>query len=471
MRHTNLLLVTFLLAASAGVPGCQDKPAVAAAPTAGADHADGDGHEAEEAAGSKTSLTLPASTRATLGITFAKAEMRAVTRTLRLPGRIVLAPGAVSTVRPALSGVLTVSVQPLARLAAGDPIGTLVPPALRADQNALHTARHDVEESEDQIRLAEAKRTEADRSVQALQKRVRRLEDANTRRADLEAELETARRHLDVLEAEKRVVSARVERERHHFTVLIRAFGERTGRSFEELMAPADPTKPAGDPTWSTVTDIVLRAPRSGRVSKVFHTSGWIAEGEPIVELTDDSAWWFEGFTLESDLPRLAGITSVMLAPARPIDGSLPIAATLEYPAVESDGTRRVAVLARPTAAADGTKLPGWARVGVTAFAEAIIHGSSAPEVAVPSGAIARDGLEFVIFKRDVAKPDVVHRIPVDIGPDDGRFTAVIAGVGPGDEVVVAGVHTLRLSTEQTGKRVQGHVHADGSFHASDEEE
>ena len=109
-----------------------------------------------------------------------------------------------------------------------------------------------------------------------------------------------------------------------------------------------------------------------------------------------------------------------------------------------------------------------WTRPQVVALAEVVVAGSDAnEELAIPTRAIIQDGLERVFFRRDPKDPDQVVRTVADLGPNDGRWTAVLSGLAEGDEVVVDGVYPLKLAT--SARTVEaGHFHADGTWHAED---
>ena len=420
-------------------------------------------------------VPLSAGTRENLGVTFAVAERRVVSRTLRIPGRIALSPDATRTVRAPMSGPVTVLTSLFARVEPNTPVAVLRSPAIRVAQDGLHEARHAADEAGDLTRVADAKRLEAERAIASLQRRVRSLDAVNVRRADVELELEAAKRRSDVASAELAAAKARIQRERHHFAVQLRAFSERVGLTVEELLAPTPAERtPEGEvpERWEIVSEVTLFAGTSGVVSQL-HLSGdaWAGEGEPIVELVDYRRWRFEGQVLEADLARLpdaakTGPVSAQLVPAWPPDLSLPapIAATLQLGLVGDAERRRFPVLATTEA-----PRPPWAMPGVGAFAEVVLSGTGEPEVAVPKACVVRDGLKSKLYVRDPKNVDQVIETEVDLGPDDGRWVAVLSGVAAGDEVVLAGAYELKVA-RASQPQVKGHFHADGSFHEGEDD-
>jgi hypothetical protein len=358
---------------------------------------------------------------------------------------------------------------------AGTVVAILRPPELRTAQDALHRARHDADEASDLARVAEARRQEADRAIASIQKRIRSLDALSVRRADVEAELDAARRRGDVASAELAAARSRIERERHHFSVQLRAFSERVGVPVAELTKPVpDATSHEGEipEAWEVVGEVSLVAGAAGVVTRL-HVAGegWSAEGEPLVEVVDDQLWRFEGQLLEADLVRLPDAAKVSpvpvsVTPAWPTDATLPapVAMTLQLGLVGDPEHRRFPVFARTDAAR-----PPWALPGVGAFAEVVLAGGDA-EIAVPRAAVVRDGLTSKVYVCDPKDAEQVIETPVDLGPDDGRWVAVLAGVNAGDEVVLAGAYELKVA-RASQPQVKGHFHADGSFHEGDDDE
>ena len=81
-----------------------------------------------------------------------------------------------------------------------------------------------------------------------------------------------------------------------------------------------------------------------------------------------------------------------------------------------------------------------------------------------------QDGLKKIFFRRDPKDPEKVIRLEADLGINDGRWVVVKSGVREGDEVVLDGVYQLMIATSG-GVEKGGHFHADGTFHADEDEE
>ena len=104
----------------------------------------------------------------------------------------------------------------------------------------------------------------------------------------------------------------------------------------------------------------------------------------------------------------------------------------------------------------------------MSAFLEVVTAGGD-EALAVPRSAVVKDGLHHVFFLRDELDPNTAIRVEADLGADDGRWVHIRSGLRLGDEVVLDGVHELKLATSRSGTvQAGGHFHADGTFHEGD---
>jgi multidrug efflux pump subunit AcrA (membrane-fusion protein) len=190
-----------------------------------------------------------------------------------------------------------------------------------------------------------------------------------------------------------------------------------------------------------------------------------VQEGDLVVEVIDPAAVRFRGFALQADISMIQDGANVRIVPPHGGIASYTevVEAAMRLGTEADPDERTIDLVATPT----GGDLPAWARPGVAAFVEVVTRGWEDSELAIPLGAVATDGLERVFFLRDRANPDQVRRVVADLGADDGRWIVVNSGVRPGDEVVLSGVHELRLTG--SGKEQQGgHFHSDGTFHEAE---
>ncbi len=444
MKRTTLILMMMALA------GCTPHDH---------DHADEHEHHGDhEEAPITDRVAVPAAVRQNLGITFVKAEERAVERTLRMPGQFELEPTATRVYHAPLPGPVELHVKPLQRVEAKQLLATVRSPKLQERQHELHRAAHEIRRAVEQVTLARAEVRAVEKRIGFLRRRMKRLGSANVRKADLEAERNKMDSRLPVLKAKLTASRADVERERHHHEVLLRALSGLTGLTVAVLEEPVE-TGNKDHPTqvrWDTLTRIELRAASAGVVTSVGIKPGaWAEQGATLAEVTDDRALRFRAVALQPDLARAQEGQEARIIG----DYGQERATGAVHVGVAGDSTTRTFPIFVTLEEA-----PDWARHGVAAFVEIVVDGDSEPEVAIPREAAVRAGLKRVFFRRDPADPDKVIRVAADLGTDDGRWVVVFSGVNAGDEVVVEGAYELELASSRKPS-VSGHFHADGSFH------
>lgn len=420
-------------------------------------------------------VAIPRAVRDNLGITFAKVEHRVVQGTLRLPGRFEATPQATSEYRAGARGQVTLLAKQYDRVAEGDPLFRIESEVWRDVQNRLSQAQL-AAELIDERENAAARAVEAARSgVEVWRSRVSTLRELQGQGATQASQLADANSQLAAAEGTLADSLARSQELRieslalrdsgggnPRFAVALREAATLFGAGEGWLLEESE-----GRPRWQTLRGIEIRARRSGVVEFFGTTDGGLVEGGDLVARTVESKEVrFRAFALQADLGLVADGAGVRIVPPHgwiaTYTESLDATVTV---GVEADPDERtIDLVAMPTE----TDLPAWARPGVAAFAEIVLAGSSDPEFAIPLGAVANDGLERIIFLRDRSNPDRVRRVVADLGADDGRWIAINSGVRPGDEVVVDGVHELKMTV--SGSQQQGgHFHSDGTFHAGEE--
>ncbi|MCO4762357.1 MAG: HlyD family efflux transporter periplasmic adaptor subunit [Myxococcales bacterium] len=429
-------------------------------------------------------VDVPASVRANLGIVFRKAQLRAVQRTLRLPGRFELKPTATRTYHAPLAGGVEFAVKELERVTAGQLLATVRAPELRERQHKLHKAEHEIRRAKASWSLLNAQLSAAKRRGRFLRKRAQRLSAASVRRASLEQSILQARTEVRLLKIRVDGARAEITRERHHRVGQLRELSDATGLSIPQLKKPikghaarAHRKRSGGHghaAHWDRLSVIELRAKSDGIVSRIgLRPGAWAARGATVVEVTDERQLRFVATALQGDIGRIrsgaqAAVVPGSVAPAQR-RGEVLRREKLSIGTVQlglvTDATRRtLPVIIRLK------KPPTWARAGASAFAEVVVAGPTGKEVAIPRDAVVRDGLHDVFFRRDPKNLDKVIRVEADLGSDDGRWVTVFSDVNVGDEVVVAGAYELKLASSKRSE-IKGHFHADGSFHAGPEDD
>ncbi|MHC4935432.1 MAG: efflux RND transporter periplasmic adaptor subunit [Planctomycetota bacterium] len=383
---------------------------------------------------------VPASVRESLGISFATADYRPVASTVPLPGHFEVLPTAQHHYPVPAAGRVTVHVAPLQEVAAGELILEIDAPDWRALQLELVEARALRLGAEAGVARARAARIAAGALV-----------PLSPDSPDVfSAELEAARATL--LAAEDRLAQ------------LLSRAATLTGLDEARLAA-----EEAGIPAWRRLPSIPIRATTPGVVREVEAATGtWVTAGTEVLHIVQPRALRFRARALQADLiDRIRDGQSARILP--------PEGRGAARRAEGIGGTVRIGVTGNPESRTtdvfiDLPEAPGpeWARPLVVAIAEVVVGGSTTPvELAIPNRALIRDGLETVFFRRAPDDPDVVIRTIADLGESDGRYTAILSGLAPGDEVVVDGVYPLKLAS--SAKPVTtGHFHADGTYHEED---
>ncbi|MDX2175026.1 MAG: hypothetical protein SF028_01000 [Candidatus Sumerlaeia bacterium] len=419
-------------------------------------------------------FALPSSVRENLGISFVPVERRRVADTMRLPGRFESAPEARAEYRAAARGSIELAVSQYQRVEPGDLLYRLEGGAWRDAQIRLLAAEMAAATLDAKRPSVAAAVSAAERAVELQRKRLADFEtlvatgaaefsqiaEASSDLAEAEADLAAALGLARDLALEASELADPVEGNRR-LELALREAALLTARDTRWLLEQVD-----GAPRWRGLRSIEVTARKPGVVAKVATADGGlVAEGDLVVETVDLSAVRFRGFALQADLGRVEDGAEVAIVP--PHGGIATygdaLRATLAL-GVEADPEERtIDLLATPL----GGEPPAWARPGVAAFVEVVMAGGDDPELAIPLGAVVRDGLERVFFLRDREDADTVRRVVGDLGADDGRWVVVNSGVRPGDQVVLDGVYELLLTAGAgSGPAAEGgHFHSDGTFH------
>ncbi len=489
------------------VAGCGGEPA---------EPKGGHAHE-EKAAGPTNRIDIPPSVRTNLGMTFAKAERRAVARTLRVPGRFEYLPEARREYGASVAGRVEILVTRYAAVEKGTPLFRIESPRWREIQRELsetaaaqRLAEVAIESSES---LRDAHRIHEESFAAQLkvqEERLAQLEKLSESGAGNAAQLAAARAAVldvrasaaDIAEKDVELLAAarRAATERDaaaaRFALLLDQAASMTGIAAETLRAPS-PDAGDGSPLWRTLARIDVRAEAPGIVESLGVTNGaFAAESAPIVVTLRPEMLTFRARAPQGDVARIKAGLRCRLVPLHGTAGASASAAGASASAagapasaagapasaagvaisVAIDGElglgfgadaaeRTVELVVRPKGSAP------WVRSGVAAHAEITLEAAGgadtsggADEIAIPAAAVVRDGLRAIYFRRDPKNPDVAIRTDADTGVSDGRWITVLSGIREGDEVVVDGVYQLLLATAGTAQK-GGHFHADGTFH------
>ncbi len=458
-------------------------------------------HAGEEAKAPTNRIEVPAAVRQNLGITFAKAEVRDVRATLRVPGSFELRPDAHRAYHGTLSGQVELLVKQYARVHVGDLLYRVDSPAWRRMQAELSATVLAIRKLRLQLDALRERMKAVDGHAAGLRKertvwkerltQVKGIAAAGggiaTVRTQARAQLaatetalaEVVEEHAD-LRAKQIAWEADLQGYRESTPLLCcEALGEEAAatspldlalsRAASLLGVHADwlrervGTNGRTRPRWRTIERLDVLARQEGVVENLTVTNGaWIEVGQTVLETVDPTRLRFRAAGLQADLGKLRdGLAARILPPGGHAAGAGDVLEGTLQIGLEADPLdRKIDLLVTPTGAAR----PTWARRGVSTEMEVVVAGTSEPNLAIPRHAVIQDGLHKVIFRRNPKNPDQVIRIEADLGVSDGRWVTVESGLVEGDEVVRDGVYELMLASGGA-KQKGGHFHADGTFH------
>lgn len=410
-------------------------------------------------------IDIPTTVRNNLGITFVKVERREVANTIRVPGAFELQPLARYEYGMPLPGWIELLVDQYDEVKPGDPLYRFRSPQWPELQHEIIVGEQAIESAKAEIDVAGEKITEVRARLELMRQRLAELASADFKHAELEAQAAELNASVPRLEAELRLAEtklANANRTREH--ALHRAAAA-TGIAASTL-AEQVPHDGGIIPAYQTIDWIEVRATGAGVVQTLQATDGAYVEPPSVVVTTvDPSRIRFRAMGLQSDLPRLSNGAKAGIVPPRTagLDINDAIPATLIIGLEADPEQRTITLLATPA------ELRSWTRPGVSAFLEVVVETTDGPSLAIPRSAVVKDGLTHVFFRRDPDDPNQAIRVEADLGVDDGRWVVINSGVALGDEVVVDGVYQLLLATAGSTQE-GGHFHADGTFHAGEDD-
>lgn len=442
----------------ASATACDRKP-----DPGGANASNDDGHSEASPAPSNR-VDIPAAVRRNLGITFAKAEIRDVANTVRVPGTFELLPSAQREYRAPLPGRVELVVRQYERVEPGAPLYRLHS-AEWLDLDERIAAIDAEVASMGPIRAAHAVHEQSlATKVEIWQDRLAQLDLLREAGGGSAAQFTEARATLNATQAELADVmekDAELQAQQKRAEAELRSLQAR--RTLLLRLAGGD--EPAAGQSSSGEALVVKAIAGGGGVVESLGVSpgGLAEENALVVRLVQPENVRFRARGLQSDLDRLReGMTAAIVPPFASDSGGgfETIAAKLRLSPVADADDRTIDLIVEPERSAE------WARAGVAAQLEVTLSGGG-KEIAIPASAVVRDGTTPVIFRRDPKEPDKAIRLEADLGVSDGRWVVVSSGLREGDEVVVAGAYQLMLATSGSAAK-GGHFHSDGTFHEGD---
>lgn len=439
--------------------------------------------EPEVAAAPANRVDIPPTVRRNLGITFAPVEVRAVERTIRVPGSFELSPEARREYRTMAGGRIELHVAQYEEVRPGQALYTLDSPEWRELQQQLNEielrlaqARATLAAMEPLLAAHEQHHAELERAVAIWTERVEQLgvsrasgvvtdEDFAHARGTLAAtRAELAQTLEKEAELELRAAQTRSELTAHQERLeLLLANASSLLALTAETLTAVNPDSPQGHPRWRGIRTVEVRAEAAGVVEMLALTNGaWADQRSLVLTTVQPERLRFRAMGLQADLPKFANGATARIAPPRTagLDIGDGVAADLQLGLDARPENRTITLIARPA------ELRPWMRPGVSAFLEVVTESAGGMALAIPRSAIVKDGITHVFFRRDPKNPNQAIRVEADMGVDDGRWVVIHSGLMRGDEVVLDGAYELKLATSQSGTTQKGgHFHADGTFH------
>ena len=345
----------------------------------------------------------------TLDFGTAIVEDRTLRSSIRVPAEVMPRSGGEAEVTVPFDGRLVSSNLPVigTRVAQGQVLASLLPPT--SAPNDFSTLELSKREAALALQLARKDRERAERLVQSGAAPAKRLEEARTVEATVEARLQTSDARLAQYEAS----------------------------------SSAD-VNPKG------VKVFALTAPISGVIVETNAAPGAnVKSGETIFRIVDIDSVYVSAIVPEAELPQMRSLSGAELelpgsAKPRALGGLVSVGSVVDaqsrtFPVIYRFDNRDRSVAIHQ------------------ALHVRLLTRGSEKAPAVPESALVDDGGRPVVFIQ--ASGEAFIRRPVELGIREGGYVQVMKGVYPGERVVTRGAHLVRLASMSNQVPSHGHVH------------
>lgn len=346
----------------------------------------------------------------TLDFGTAVIEDRNLRSSIRVPAEVRPRSGGQAEVSVPFDGRLVASNLPVigTRVSQGQVLAHLLPPtSAPSDLSSLELARN---EAVIALQLARKDRERAERLVQSGAVPAKRLDEARTVEATVEARLQAADARIAQYEASS--------------------------------TADANPAK--GAKLFS------LRAPISGIITETTAApNANVKAGEALFHIVDADTVYVAAVVPEAELPQMRSLSGAELevpgaAQPRPLTRLVSVGRVVDpqsrtFPVIYQVDNRDRSVAIHQ------------------AVHVRLLTRSSNLAPAVPESALVDDGGRPVIFIQ--VSGEAFVRRPAKLGIREGGFVQVLEGAFPGERVVTKGAHLIRLAAMSNQVPAHGHVH------------
>jgi RND family efflux transporter MFP subunit len=345
----------------------------------------------------------------TLDFATAVIEDRELRTSLRVPAEVMPRSGGEAEVTAPFDGRLVATRMPIIgeRVTQGQVIASLLPPTnVPSDLSSLELTR---EEAMLALQLARKDRQRAERLVESGAVAAKRLEEAQTMEATMQARLRAAETKIAQYESS---------------------------------------SSAASDPDGAKL--FALRAPISGIVAETTAVPGAnVAAGETLLKLVDADTVYVSAVVPEAEMPLIRNLSGAELEipgdpRPRPLKRLVSVGRIVDprsrtFPVIYQFDNRDRSIAIHQT------------------LSMRLLTRPTGPAPAVPESAIVDDGGRPILFVQ--ASGEAFLRRPVKLGIREGGLVQVLEGAFPGERVVTRGAHLVRLASMSSQVPAHGHVH------------
>lgn len=345
----------------------------------------------------------------TLDFGTAVIEDRTLRSSIRVPAEVLPRSGGEAEVSVPFDGRLVGSDLPVigSHVTQGQVLASLLPPtSAPSDLSSLELARNEASLA---LQLARKDRERAERLVQSGAAPAKRLDEARTVEATVDARLRAAETRIAQYEA-----SSSAE------------------------------ANPRGAKLFA------LRAPITGIVVETNATpNANVKAGETLLRIVDADTVYVSAAVPEAELPQVRNLTGAELE----IPGSTkprPLSRLISIGRVVDPQSRTFPIIYQVDNRDRSVAIHQSLHLR-------LLGRRSELSPAVPESALVDDGGRPVIFVQESG--EAFLRRPVKLGVREGGFVQILEGAFPGERVVVTGAHLIRLASMSSQVPAHGHVH------------
>ncbi|KAA3611847.1 MAG: HlyD family efflux transporter periplasmic adaptor subunit [Planctomycetota bacterium] len=393
-----------------------------------------------------------------IGLLLESVERRTLSRRLQVPGEIQAPQPATAIVSAPLAGRLLPPEEgelPFLgqRVQKGQVLAFLEPPLTVSDmaQRVANETDHSTLEMELLLREydLQAKLLELEQTLHQAQARLEfsrlalaRIESLRKHDLGTEAELEAARRDLEI-----------ARREGEGAQILLESFAQAKVR-LQKIQARAATARGMNQAKAGLRYPLV--APIEGEIVEAGKVEGEFMESQgPIYRLVNLNRVWVAAHLSEFDLAGVEAEPGALLQFAAYPDRSFDVLRELEGRVVNfgrlvDPETRTVSLLYEISNPDD--------RFRVGMFVDVFLEiGRAVDAVAIPEEAIVMDNGRPVAFA--LLHGEAFQKRFLELGIRDGRFVEVLSGLEPGDRVATKGAYLVKLASASPTSFGEGHAH------------